>query len=90
MRLIDDTGKWDIPYEAVALRLEKNKLYAYPLETNLVSKPIFLKMFVDEKTGKEHLWAIHSAVQLGMPFFHFSDKDREEEVAWIKEQMGSN
>lgn len=82
MRLIDDTGKWDIPYEAVALRLEKNKLYAYPLNTNLVSKPIFLKMFVDEKTGKEYLWSVRSAFQRGAMFYHFSEKEKDEEVEW--------
>ena len=87
MRLIDDTGKWDIPYEAVALRLEKNKLYAYPLNTNLVSKPIFLKMFVNEKTGKECLWAIHKAHMTGQFFYHFSDSGKNEEGEWIKKQM---
>lgn len=90
MRLIDDTGKWDIPYEAVALRLEKNKLYAYPLETNLVSKPIFLKMFVDEKTGKECLWAIHSTFQKGVQFFYFNGLERGKEIYWRGEQMEAN
>lgn len=80
MRIVDDSGKWDLVYEQISLRLDKNRLYAYPLFTNLCDKPIFLKAFVDDKSGKECLMNIRYAWRCGAAIFNVSQSQFEEEL----------
>lgn len=84
MRIVDESGKWDLAYEQVALKLEKNRLYAYPLFTNLCDKPIFLKAFVNEDAGKKCLMEIRYAWRSNAGIFNLSKAQFEEELAFYE------
>ena len=84
MRIIDESGKWDLAYDQVALRLDKNRLYAYPLFTNLCDKPIFLKAFVDEKTGKECMMNLRYAFLRGVEIYNIGKAQMEEELRYYE------
>ena len=84
MRIIDDSGRWDLAYDQVAIKLDKNRLYAYPLFTNLCDKPIFLKAFVDEKSGKECMMDMRYAFLSGVEIYNISKTQMKEEFEFYK------
>lgn len=86
MRIVDESGKWDLLYEQVSLRLDKNKLYAYPLFSNVCDKPIFLKAFPDEKTGMECLMSIRYAWRCDAGIYNLSKRQFEEELEFYSAQ----
>ena len=84
MRIIDESGKWDISYDQVSLKLEKNRLYAYPLATSAVQKPIYLRTFINENDGIETLMAMRYSYLHGSKIFHLSVSRAEKELDYHK------
>lgn len=87
MRIIDESGNWDLIYEQVSLKLDKNRLYAYPLYTNLLTKPIFLKSFVNEEEGKRMLMDIRHARRANVAFYYVSERIENKEYDYISRKL---
>lgn len=87
MRIIDESGKWDLLYEQVTLKLDKNRLYAYPLFTNIVSKPIFIQAFVNEEEGMRKMMEIRYAYRCGADAIYLSPLVAERERDFIKQKQ---
>lgn len=84
MRIIDESGKLDILYEQVSLKLEKNRLYAYPLSTSIIQKPLYLRAFINENDGIETMMALRFSYLRGSKIFHLSEARAEKELNYHK------
>lgn len=90
MRIIDESGKWDLLYEQVALKLDKTRLYAYPLFTNIVSKPIFLQAFASEEDGMRKMMEIRYAYRCGAGAIYLSPLVAQREREFFENRETEN
>lgn len=78
MRII--TSDWDIIYEAISIKLEGNRLYAYPLFTNMLDKPVCLKVVPSKQDGEKLMEDMRRDYIIGKPMFYMSEIMKQKET----------
>lgn len=87
MRIIDGNGEWDFVYESISLKVEANRLYAYPLFTNILPKPVCLKVLVSKEAGYDLIKDIRKNFLKGKRVYYINSSMEEVERAEIVEEM---